>query len=235
MAFRPSASLPVYEKYNARGYYVAISDADRHPKLDYAATIHHGIDMSAFSAEAGAGDYLLFFGRIHPHKGTAEAIEVAQQSGMPLVVAGIIQDQEYFDARVAPHIDDEHIRFLGPVGPDERGGLLSGARALLHLISFDEPFGFSVVEAMASGTPVIAHERGSMTELIEEGSNGFLVNSTDEAVAAVEASAQLDGLGVRESVSTRFDVNRMVDEYVAVYETVVKEHGRKPVANRNGG
>jgi len=132
---------------------------------------------------------LLFFGRIHPDKGTAEAIEVAAQAGMPLIIAGIIQDEEYFDRFVKPRVDGEQVRYIGPVGPETRGGLLGGARALLHLISFDEPFGFSVVEAMACGTPVIAHPRGSMSELIRQGETGFLVGSIDEAVAAVHAAA----------------------------------------------
>ncbi|NNL46777.1 MAG: glycosyltransferase, partial [Acidimicrobiia bacterium] len=222
--------VPVYKKYNATGYYVAISDADRHPDLEYFATIHHGIEMDAFAAEPGAGDYLLYFGRIHPHKGTVEAIDVAERSGLPLVIAGIIQDEDYFEQQVKPRIDDDRVRFIGPVGPDERGPLLSGARALLHLINFDEPFGFSVVEAMASGTPVIAHERGSMGELIEEGVNGFLVGSYDEASAAVRSSAELDGSAVRASVEYRFDVGRMADEYINVYHRVLDVHGTSTIS-----
>jgi glycosyltransferase involved in cell wall biosynthesis len=166
--FSSPAIVPVYEKYNRHGAYVAISDADRHPRLDYVATIHHGIDTDAFAPSASAGGYLLFFGRIHPDKGAAEAIEVARRVGLPLVMAGIVQDQGYFDERVAPHIDDRRVRYLGPIGPDRRSGLLGGAVALLHLIGFDEPFGFSVVEAMACGTPVVAFRRGSMPELIDD-------------------------------------------------------------------
>jgi glycosyltransferase involved in cell wall biosynthesis len=108
------------------------------------------------------------------------------------------------------------------VGPERRGELLGGAVALLHLIGFDEPFGFSVVEAMACGTPVIAHSRGSMPEIVRDGENGFLVASPEEAVTAVGASASLDRRAVRASVERRFDVGRMVDEYVALYERVVR-------------
>lgn len=219
--FSSERIVPVYEKYNDRGHYVAISDADRHPKLDYVATIHHGIDMQAFTLHPGPGDYLLFFGRIHPNKGTVEAIEVAEQAGMPLTIAGIIQDLDYFDRLVKPRLDGDQVRYIGPVGPEARGDVLGGARALLHLINFDEPFGFSVVEAMASGTPVIAYPRGSMPELINEGENGFLVGSVNEAVAAVDASKSTDRTAVRASVEHRFDVNRMVDEYLAVYRRVV--------------
>jgi glycosyltransferase involved in cell wall biosynthesis len=222
--FSSEQIVPVYEKYNDRGYYVAISDADRHEKLDYVATIHHGIDMQAFSVGPRPGDYLLFFGRIHPDKGTVEAIEVAEEAGIPLTIAGIIQDEDYFDRFVKPRVDGEQVRYIGTVGPERRGKLLSGALALLHLINFDEPFGFSVIEAMASGTPVVAHRRGSMPELVRQGENGFLVGSFEEAVAAVHASESIDRLAVRASVEHHFDASRMVDEYLAVYHRVVEQH-----------
>jgi glycosyltransferase involved in cell wall biosynthesis len=209
--------VPVYEKYNRTGAYVAISNADRHPSLDYLATIHHGIDTDAFHLHPAPGGYLLFFGRIHPEKGAAEAIEVAAQVGMPLVIAGIVQDQAYFDARVAPHIDGERVQFLGPVRADRRSEVLGGAGALLHLIGFDEPFGLSVVEAMACGTPVIAFRRGSMPELIDEGLTGFLVDTIEEAVAAVAAAGRIDRQAIRSVAVARFGVDRMVDEYVVAY------------------
>jgi glycosyltransferase involved in cell wall biosynthesis len=215
--FSSPSIVPVYEKYNHRSAYVAISDADRHPSLDYLATIHHGIDTDAFHLHPAPGAYLLFFGRIHPDKGAAEAIEVAAEVGMPLVLAGIVQDQAYFDARVAPHIDGERVRFLGAVGPDERADILGGARALLHLIGFDEPFGLSVVEAMACGTPVIAFRRGSMPELIDEGRTGFLVDTTEQAAVAVGLTRHADRQAIRKVAVARFGVDRMVDEYLAAY------------------
>jgi glycosyltransferase involved in cell wall biosynthesis len=227
--FSSERILPVFEKYNGRGYYVAISDADRHENLDYVATIHHGIDLREFDVEGEPGDYLLFFGRIHPDKGVVEAIDVAERAGMPLTIAGIIQDRDYFERLVEPRIDGERVSYLGPVGPDRRGDLLGGARALLHLVNFDEPFGFSVVEAMACGTPVIASARGAMPEIVQGGENGFLVGSLDEAVAAVCAAKGLDRAVVRASVEQRFDVNRMVDDYLALYRRVVELHRTQPV------
>ena len=218
--FSSERILPVFEKYNRRAYYVAISDADRHEKLDYVATIHHGIDFDAFTLQREPGEYLLFFGRIHPDKGTAEAIDVAERAGMPLTIAGIIQDRDYFERLVEPRIDGERVRYLGPVGPDRRGEMLGGARALLHLVNFDEPFGFSVVEAMACGTPVIASARGSMPEIVRDGESGFLVGGLDEAVAAVGRVEGLDRAAVRASVERRFDVNRMVDDYLALYRWI---------------
>jgi glycosyltransferase involved in cell wall biosynthesis len=209
--------LAVYQRYNARSSYVAISDSDRDPSLDYLATIHHGIDTAAFALHDNPGDYLLFFGRIHPDKGTVEAIDVAARCGIPLVIAGIVQDQLYFDELVAPRIDDSQVSFIGAVGPEERSALLGGAQALLHLIRFDEPFGYSVVEAMACGTPVIAFNRGSMPELIADGITGFVVDDVDEAVAAVTASSTLDRTAIRAHAVERFGVARMVDAYIEAY------------------
>ncbi len=213
--------LPVYQRYNGSTAYVAISDADRHPSLDYLATIHHGIDTDAFALHPAPGGYLLFFGRIHPDKGTVEAIEVAERAGIPLVLAGIVQDERYFQELVEPRLDDERVRYLGPVGPADRAELLGGARALLHLISFEEPFGYSVVEAMACGTPVIAFPRGSMPELIEDGATGLLVDDVAGAVAAVGRADGLDRAAIREHAVARFGIERMVDAYLDAYAAVV--------------
>ena len=215
--------LGVYERYDDRCAYVAISDSDRRDTLTYAATIHHGIDVDALGLHRSPGEHLLFFGRIHPDKGTAEAIEVARLAGRPLVIAGIVQDETYFADEVAPHIDGDRVRFVGPVGATERSTTLGGAHALLHLIGFDEPFGFSVAESMACGTPVIAFDRGSMRELIDEGGTGFVVTDVDGAVAAVERAGNLDREAIRAAAVERFHHDRMVDAYVDVYERVLDE------------
>ena len=222
--FSSEQILPVYQKYDGHSHYVAISDADRHPSLRYAATIHHGIDMARFDIGTDLRNYLLFFGRIHPDKGTKEAILVAQRAGLPLIIAGIIQDQDYFEREVQPLVDGHNVRYIGPVGPEQRNTLLGGARALLHLINFDEPFGFSVVEAMACGTPVLANRRGSMSEIIVEELNGRLVDSMDEAVEALARIGHLDPKKVRASVEFQFDKSRMVDEYITVYRKILSNN-----------
>ena len=219
--FSSERIVSAYERYNSTTTYVAISDANRHPRLSYAATIHHGIDVETFPLGPTVSDYLLFFGRIHPDKGTATAIEVARRANRRLVIAGIIQDDRYFREEVAPHIDGDRVSFIGPVNTDDRPALLGGAHALLHLIDFEEPFGYSVVESMACGTPVIAFARGSMAELIDHGMSGFLVNTVDEAVVAVEAVATLDRAVVREVTVKRFDHEVMVQQYDALYSSII--------------
>jgi len=132
-----------------------------------------------------------------------------------------VQDEGYFASEVAPLLDDRKARFHGAVGGDARLAALGRARALLHLVNFDEPFGLSVVEAMACGTPVIASRRGSMPEIIEDGVNGFLVDTADEALAAVERVGELDRRRVRHSVERRFHVDRMADDYIALYRSIL--------------
>lgn len=211
--------VPVYRAYNSATHLVAISASDRRSDLSYAATIHHGIPLDEFTFRSEPGEYLLFFGRIHPDKGAREAIEVARRTGHQLVLAGIVQDAEYFRTSVEPWLDGKQIRYVGSVGPTHRDALLGGARALLHLIGFDEPFGLSVIEAMATGTPVIAFRRGSMPELIADGVSGFLVAAGDieAAVAAVDQLGRLDRHSARIHVEQHFSAERMVDDYLRLY------------------
>ena len=219
--------LPVYKKYNGRAYYAAISEADRSPELDYIATIHHGIDLGQFTFQPDPGDYLLFFGRIHHEKGTRECIEIAKKTGMKLIIAGIIQDQSYFEHEVRPYLNDDSVVFMGGAGPKERDQLLGGAFALLHPINFDEPFGLSVIEAMACGTPVVAFNRGSMPEVIADGGTGFLVSNVDEMVKAIPRIKEIDRSECRRWVEERFSADRMVDDYIRVYERILAERKRE--------
>ncbi len=217
--------LPVFQKYNKKAHYVAISASDRHPNLDYLATIHHGIPLDLYPYRETPERYLLFFGRIHHDKGVYESIRLAKQVGLPLVIAGIIQDQTYFDRYVHPYLDDDQVRYIGPVGPEEKGKVLGGALALLHLINFDEPFGLSVAESMACGTPVVAFNRGSMPELIADGETGFLVDDLDQARDALARLKTLDRRACRLRVEENFSVNLMVDRYIKVYEEITNSAG----------
>ena len=218
--FSSDRILPMYAPYQDRVHYVAISEADRHSALRYAATIHHGIPLDDFAFDPVGSEDLLFFGRIHPDKGAAEAVAAARASGRRLIIAGIVQDEDYA-REVLAAADGDRVRYLGPVGGETRVRTLGAARALLHLVNFDEPFGLSVVEAMACGTPVIATRRGSMPELIEHGVTGFLVDSPGEAVAAIERAGDLDRAACRARVAERFSVDRMADAYLALYRRIL--------------
>jgi glycosyltransferase involved in cell wall biosynthesis len=211
--------LPAY--LAADSHYVSISDSDRSEQLDYVATVHHGIDLSEFSATQTAGDDLVALGRIHPDKGIDEAIAIARGAGRRLLLCGPIADDAYFEGQVRPHLGDGRVVYLGMVGPEERSRVLGSAAVLLHPVRFAEPFGLAVVEAMACGTPVIAFRRGSMPEIVDEGITGVLVDTVAEAVAAVPAAAELDRRIVRETAERRFGVDRMVDDYLAVYREIV--------------
>jgi glycosyltransferase involved in cell wall biosynthesis len=218
--FSSDRILPMYKPFEDRVHFVAISDADRHPSLKYAATIHHGIRLDEFPFDPEGSEDLLFFGRMHPDKGAAEAIQVARAAGRRLDLYGIIQDQGYFEREVMPHVDGEQIRYLGPVGGEARLRALGKARALLHLINFDEPFGLSVIEAMACGTPVIAIDRGSMPELITP-ETGLLVGSTDEAITALDQIGTIDRAACRRRIEAHFSVEAMADKYIALYERIL--------------
>jgi glycosyltransferase involved in cell wall biosynthesis len=218
--FSSAAIVPVYQAYDDIARYVAISAADRHPALTYEATIHHGITLTDFTFRPDPGEYLLFLGRIHPDKGAHRAIEVARRAGLALVLAGIIQDQAYFRDQVEPHLGRPGVSYLGPVGPAQRDELLGGALALVHLISFAEPFGLSVVEALATGTPVIANPLGSLPELLRDGETGFLVSDLDQAVDAAGRVAGLSRTTCRQDAERRFSAGRMVADYSAVFERV---------------
>jgi len=213
--------LEVYRKYDATTYYVSISDSDRDPDLHYCGTVYNGIDMNDFSFRDKNEEYLLFFGRIHHDKGCYEAIQIARRSGRKLIISGIIQDQEYFQEKVKPCIDNDTVRYVGSSAPVERNRLLGGAFALLHPINFDEPFGLSVAEAMICGTPVIAFNRGSMPELIVQGKTGFLVNSVDEAVSSLQKVRRISRQDCRNWSMEKFTTERMARNYLNLYQKIL--------------
>lgn len=226
--FSSERIMPMYKPFEDRVHFVAISAADRHRDLRYAATIHHGIPMADFAFDPVGSDDLLFFGRIHPDKGAREAIDVAKEAGRRLHLYGVIQDEKYYRAEVQPLVDGKTILFHGSVGGSARIEALGRAHALLHLINFDEPFGLSVIEAMACGTPVIAMRRGSMRELIEHGTSGFLIDDRSQAMKAVERAGRLNRAGVRDSVLARFSAERMADDYIELYDRILTGPPRPP-------
>src|SRR3984893_15107807 len=190
--------MPVYQKYRD-GYFVSISDSDRAPELNYLATVYNGIDLALYPLQESTGDDLIFLGRIHPDKGVHLAIEVARLSGLPLLIAGIIQDQGYFREQVEPHLN-QTIRYIGPVDVRCKNALFAKARALLHLNTIPERFGLVLAEANAAGVPVIAMDLGSCREVIQDGRTGFLVNDVHEAVQHLQRLSEIDRAVCRQRV-----------------------------------
>lgn len=219
--FSSAKIIPVYKKYNSSSYYVSISNSDRSNELDYIATVYNGIDSNDFTFRARPDDYLLFFGRIHHEKGTYESIQIAKQSKRKLIISGLIQDQDYFDEKVKPFINDDDIVYVGNSNPAERNKLLGGAFALLHPVNFDEPFGLSVAEAMFCGTPVIAFSRGSMPELIIDGKTGFLIDSIEEAAETVRNIPDIARKDCWQWANSMFSRERMTERYLEVYKEIL--------------
>ncbi len=220
--FSSKEIIPVFKKYNKRSYYVSISNSDRHTDLSYLDTVYNGLDEQQFDFGKGKGDYLLYFGRIHPHKGAYEAIQIAIQANKKLVICGLIQDQEYFEEMVVPYLNDSSVVYMGNVCPHQRNQLLGDALALLHPISFEEPFGLSVAEAMMCGTPVIAFEKGAMRELIINGKTGFLVNTVEEAVDALSKISFVCRCECRKHALDKFSGKAMVSNYINLYRKIIK-------------
>ena len=217
----------VYHKYKHDSYYTSISDSDRDPELPYLGTVYNGIDLSNLTVGEKPGDKLVFLGRIHPDKGVHLACETAQKAGMELIIAGIIQDKNYYNSLVKPHIDGKQITYIGPVGPPERDALFKQASALLHLNELPERFGLVMAEAMGAGVPVIAYDRGSCREVIADGETGFLVTNVDESVEAVKQIDTIDPAACRKRVEECFSIPTMVQAYEKVYAEIFEIEGEK--------
>lgn len=224
--FSSEQIIPVYKKYNSNTHYVSISNSDRSNELDYIATVYNGIDSKDFTLNEKPDDYLLFFGRIHPHKGTYESIQIAKKANKKLIISGLIQDEAYFNEKVKPFINNDDIVYVGNSGPIERDKLLGHATALLHPISFDEPFGLSVAEAMLCGTPVVAYNRGSMPELIEDTKTGYLVHSIDDAVAAINRISAIDRKYCRHWGMSNFSLEKMAEGYLNTYNQILQNSNK---------
>jgi len=208
-------------------YYVSISDSDRDSGLPYLATVYNGIDLSNLTFRQTPGNKLVWLGRIHLDKGTHLAIEVAKKYNMDLIIAGIIQDQDYFDNLVKPHLNNSSIQYIGPVNPTARDALFKEAYAVIHLNTIPERFGLVMAESMAAGVPVIAMDLGSCREVIADGQTGYLVNNADEAVEAVGKIDKIDRKNCRRHVEENFTIDCMVRGYEKVYEEIFRLEAKK--------
>lgn len=217
---------PLFREFNDIPV-VSISDAQRAPArhLNWQRTVYHGVPAHLYRFRAEPGDYLAFLGRISPEKRVDRAIEIAQRAGIPLKIAAKIDkaDREYYERIIAPKMKSPLVEYIGEIGEHEKSEFLGGAKALLFPIDWPEPFGLVMIEAMACGTPVIAYPHGSVPEVVEHGRTGFIVNSIEEAVRAVERLGELDRCHCRQRFEERFTVERMAAEYVEVYRGLLSE------------
>ena len=200
---------------------VSISDAQRAPLpwASWAGTVHHGLPLELHRPHYDAGRYLVFLGRISPEKGVDRAIAIARQAGLPLKIAAKVDavDREYFAAEIEPQLAAPGVEYLGEVDESAKTELLGGALALLFPIDWPEPFGLTMIEAMACGTPAIAFARGSVPEVVDPGITGYIVTSIDEAAACVARARDLDRRQCRRQFERRFGATRMAQEYCSIY------------------
>jgi glycosyltransferase involved in cell wall biosynthesis len=201
---------------------VSISNDQRRPvpKANFAATVYHGLPVDLHRPTASRGDYVAFLGRISPEKRPDRAIQIAARAGLPLKIAAKVDnvDRAYWDTVIAPLVARyDNVEFVGEIDEGRKASFLGNARALLFPIDWPEPFGLVMIEAMACGTPVIAWNRGSVPEVIDDGVTGFIVDDEMEAVAAIRRLAMLERIRVRRAFEQRFTVERMAMDYLSVY------------------
>jgi glycosyltransferase involved in cell wall biosynthesis len=218
--------VPVYEQFPEMPL-VSISNAQRLPLpwVNWLATVHHGLPTNLYVFHETQGQYLCFIGRISPEKRVDRAIEISRQTGIPLKIAAKVDkvDRPYFEATIQPLLSTPGVEYIGEIGEGDKNELLGNAYALIFPIDWPEPFGLVMIEALACGTPVIAYRQGSVSEVLDEGLTGFIVDELDDAVRAAECVGQLDRGRCREVFEQRFSARRMARDYVAVYEQLV--HG----------
>lgn len=206
--------------------FVAISDDQRHAEpFKRIRTIHHGIDFRAYRLTAKKAEYLAFLGRIAPIKGVHNAIEIAHRAGIPLKIAGEVQPiyREYFESRIRPRLDGRFIEYVGDANLSTKNELLGNSMAMLFPIEWNEPFGLVMVEAMATGTPVIAFPGGSVSEVVRDGVSGFICSGVDDAVARLREVRKFKPAAVRAYAQRLFSMERMTEDYLALYREVCEE------------
>ena len=218
---------PVYQRY--RGVpVVSISDSQRRPlpNLNWQATVYHGLPSALHRFSAGPGKYLAFLGRISPEKRPDLAIKAARRAGLPLKIAAKVDvvDRSYFEHEIEPLLAPPEIEYIGELNDHEKTTFLGDALALLFTIDWEEPFGLVMIEALACGTPVIARRRGSVPEIIDDGVTGFIANSVDDIVLAIQQIDKLSRSRCREVFEKRFTAETMVDNYERVYRTLIESH-----------
>jgi glycosyltransferase involved in cell wall biosynthesis len=219
-------ALPLIYRHFPQEPVISISDNQRKPlpQANWQATVYHGLPLDLHTFQPKPGEYLAFLGRISREKRVDRAIAIAKRVGMKLRIAAKIDrvDRAYFDEQIAPLFDDPAVEYIGEVGGKAKDEFLGNAYAMLFPIDWPEPFGLVMIEALACGTPVIAWPCGSVPEVLEDGLTGFLVESVEEAAAAVKRIPEIDRAGCRHVFEERFSAERMARDYLAVYQRLAK-------------
>lgn len=215
----------MHDQFKSQAF-VSISDSQRKhdPDLQYVSTVYNGIQVERFPFNGKPRDYIAFLGRIHPQKGPEYAIEIAKKTGIPLIIAAKVDpvDEGYFEQTVKPHINGEHVKFIGEVDHEAKIDLLKNARALISPIQWDEPFGVTNIESLACGTPVITIGRGSLPEIIINKKTGYLCKDIKEMTRRVHDIAAIDRKACRQHVERHFTAKHMALGYLSAYRTVIK-------------
>jgi glycosyltransferase involved in cell wall biosynthesis len=217
---------PVFDTF-AKVPVISISNAQRRPvpQANWLKTIHHGVPEGLLMPKPSSHDYLAVLGRIAPEKGVDRAIRIAARCGIPLKIAAKVDraDQDYYDELIAPLIKSNPlVDYIGEINDHEKSDFLSGAMGLLVPIDWPEPFGLVMIEAMACGTPVIAFNRGSVAEIVDDGLSGFVVEDETSAVAAVGRLSHLHRPAIRRQFEARFTARRMALDYLAAYRSLME-------------
>ncbi|HLH90983.1 MAG TPA: glycosyltransferase family 4 protein [Xanthobacteraceae bacterium] len=218
---------PVFNTFAAAPV-VSISNSQRRPipQARWVRTIYHGLPETLITPKPVRPSYLAFLGRIAPEKAVDRAIHIARQCGIPLKIAAKVDrvDVEYYEQKIRPLIQPPHVEYIGEIADSQKSEFLSGAQALLATIDWPEPFGLVMIEAMACGTPVIAFNRGSVPEVVDDGVTGFIVEDELGAIGAVQRLPELDRAAVRKRFEQRFTARRMAQEYLGVYRALIESH-----------
>jgi len=222
----------LYKKYSGNSYFAAISEFSKMENLFYMDTIYQGVDLNKYDFNPDPDGYLLFAGNIEPNYGTKEAIMIAQATGLKLMIAGTIENMEYFEREISPHIDGKNIVYIANVSTDKVSDLFGNARALLNPINTADDINYPSVLSLACGTPVVAFNRGAMDEIIDNGTNGYLVSNVQEAIKIVKVDINnIDRKDCRNTAEEKFDIKKIADQLLALYDKIIdlaKVDGRRP-------
>lgn len=228
---------PLFNLFNSEPVIsISLSQRAPLPQANWIGNVYHGLPENLHKMGSGEGNYLAFMGRISPEKGVDKAIEIAVQSGIPLKIAAKVDkaDKEYFELEIKQLLDNPLVEFVGEINEREKSAFLGKAKALIFPINWSEPFGMVMVEAMSCGTPVIAFNRGSVPEVVDDGVSGVIVTNVEEAVSAIEKINTISRTGVRKVFEEKYTASRMAKDYLKIYELLAEQQNHNSNHGNHG-